>query len=434
MNDLFEKAKGLISAWKGNDYIFGRGVLPQIGRLVSRYGKNAMLVCSSSHIETVAGPISDSLKKAGVSLAGGGIVPGAAPNTPRSDVYRIETWFLHHEPDVIVAAGGGSTIDACKASNFLACLGKTASPEIDHWFGTGVISAALAASGKKLTPVVAVQTSASSGAHLTKYSNITDLSAGQKKLIVDDAIVPRASLFDYDTTASVPIKVTMDGILDSFSHCFEVFTGLPADTPREKYDLAASIAGTVMELVLKYAMAVIKNPSDMEARQAIGLASDLGAYAIMIGGTHGPHMTSFSLIGLAGHGTACGIMNPYYAVLFAPAIENQLRLVCGLLARYGFIKDDPQKLSGRELGLAFAGGMTVFGKSINAPVTLGELFKWDQTYIAKILDAAKDPQLEMKLRNMPVPISASEVDEYIGSVIKAAVSGDFSLIKTISVG
>ena len=41
--------------------------------------------------------------------------------------------------------------------------------------------------GRSVMPVVAVQTAASSGAHLTKYSNITDPVTGQKKLIVDEA-------------------------------------------------------------------------------------------------------------------------------------------------------------------------------------------------------------------------------------------------------
>ena len=66
-----------------------------------------------------------------------------------------------------------------------------------------------AAYGKDF-PFMAVQTSASSDAHLTKYSNITDPVTGQKKLIVDDAIVPPASLFDYDVTASIPVPVTVN--------------------------------------------------------------------------------------------------------------------------------------------------------------------------------------------------------------------------------
>ena len=47
-------------------------------------------------------------------------------------------------------------------------------------------------------------TAASSGAHLTKYSNITDLTTFQKKLIVDQGIVPSRAIFDYETTLAHP--------------------------------------------------------------------------------------------------------------------------------------------------------------------------------------------------------------------------------------
>jgi alcohol dehydrogenase len=429
MNELFARAQKLLSDWKGDTYVFGRGVLPQLGKLAIRFGNCALVVCNTTHMKPVADAVIDVLKSAGLFLAGDAIVSEASPNAPRADVYRIETYILHHIPDVIVAVGGGSTIDACKAANFLATLGEGISPEIDHWFGTGSVSDAIKKTGRMLFPLIAVETAASSGAHLTKYSNITDPVLGQKKLIVDDAIVPPYSLFDYDVTASMPIPVTIDGALDAISHCFEVFSGLPANAPQEKYDLLAAITETAMELTVQYSPKVIEDPRNMEAREALGMATDLGGYAIMTGGTHGPHMTSFSLVDLAGHGTACGLMNPYYAVFFAPAIEKQLRLAGNIFKKYGYISGNLDDLKGRELGIAFAKGMIAFSKAINAPTTLKELTKWNDAYVDKILTAAKDPQLDMKLKNMPIPLSAAKVDEYMGPIIRAAVGGDLSIIK-----
>ena len=258
MDELFSKARRLLQAWKGGAYVFGRGVLPRLGGLAGTLGKTALVVCNTSYMKPVADAVAGVLRDAGLSLAGGAIVPNAGPNAPRADVYRIETYILHHRPDMIVAVGGGSTIDACKAANFLAVLGASVTPELDHWFGTGIVGEALKTTGKKLFPLIAVETAASSGAHLTKYSNITDPVAGQKKLVVDDAIVPRYALFDYDLSASMPIPVTIDGALDSIAHCFEVFSGLPAGAPREKYDLAAALTETALELTVKYAPAVLR--------------------------------------------------------------------------------------------------------------------------------------------------------------------------------
>jgi len=428
MDQLIDNAKKLLKDWKGDSYTFGRGVLPQIGSLAAKHGKTALVVCNTTYMKPVADAVVASLEKAGVQMAGGRIAPDAGPNAPRADVYRLESYILHYKPDCIIAVGGGSTIDACKAANLLAALGAAHTPEIDPYFGVGQVTEALKKTGKKLTPLIAVQTSASSGAHMTKYSNITDPTIGQKKLIVDEAIIPQECLFDYDTTASMPVPVTIDGALDAIAHAFEVFSGIPA----EKYDLAAKIAESAIELSVKYAPRVVKDPKDLEAREAIGLATDLGGYAIMVGGTNGAHLTSFSLVDVAGHGTACGVMNPYYLVFFSPAIQKHLQVVGGVFKKYGYIAEDLSKLSGKELGLAVAKGMVAFGKAIGAPTKLSDLKGFTEKHVERALSAAKDPQLEMKLKNMPVPLTAALVDEYMGPILRAAADGDFALIKTMA--
>ncbi|HBK69523.1 MAG TPA: 3-dehydroquinate synthase [Firmicutes bacterium] len=425
--DLKERAGKLLHDFKGDNYAFGLNVLDKVGEFAAGYGKTALVISNTTYLQPVAEQVVASLEKHGVKLAGERIVPDAGPNCPREDVYRIESYILHFKPDCIIAIGGGSTIDAGKAANTLATLGDY-SPEIDTYFGTGLVTEALKKTGEKLYPLIAVETAASSGAHLTKYSNITDPVAGQKKLIVDEAIIPTKAVFDYTVTESMPVSLTIDGALDGIAHCLEVFYGIG----EAQYDLAKELAEVAVELVVKYTGRVVKNPRDHEAREALGLATDLGGYAIMVGGTNGAHLTSFSLVDIASHGRACGIMNPYYTVFFAPAIENKLRIVGDIFRRIGFISKDLDKLKGRELGLAVADGMVAFSKSINSPTTLAELPGFSEQHIERALAAAKDPQLDMKLKNMPVPLKAALVDEYMAPILAAAKTGDFSLIKNMN--
>ena len=173
----------------------------------------------------------------------------------------------------------------------------------------------------------------------------------------------------------------------------------------------------------------MKDPKNLKAREAIGLATDLGGYAIMIGGTSGAHLTSFSLVDIVGHGTACGIMNPYYAVFYSKAIQPQLKVVGNIFKKYGYTDADIDSLEGRSLALAVAEAMVAYGKSINAPTRLGDLAGFGEQHIQRALEAAKDPQLEMKLRNMPVPMTAADVDEYMEPILRAAATGDMSVIK-----
>jgi len=424
---LKEKAQELLKKFKGDNYLFGLDKLGKIGEIASQYGKKALLISDNTYLKPVADKVIESLKNNGVSLAGDRIVPDAKPNNPREDVYRVESYILHYQPDCIIAIGGGSTIDCGKAANVLATLGSY-SPEIEDYFGTGLVTKALQESNKKLFSYIAIQTSASSGAHLTKYSNVTDPVAGQKKLIVDDAIIPQRPVFDYSVTASMPKSLTIDGALDGIAHTLEVFYGAGED----KFELTSEITSTALELIIQNTKKAIENPEDLEAREALGLATDLGGYAIMVGGTNGAHLTSFSLVDITSHGRACGIMNPYYTVFFAPAIEKQLQVIGKVLKRNNLISEDIDKLSGRDLGLAVAEGLVNFNKSIGAPYKLTDIPEFSEKHVKRALEAAKNPQLDMKLKNMPIPLNADLIDEYMAPILEAAKTGDFSVIKNLS--
>jgi alcohol dehydrogenase class IV len=326
---------------------------------------------------------------------------------------------------VIVCLGGGSSIDATKAAVVLRSLGG----DIDDYFGTGRVTERLRATGKVLTPLVAVQTAASSAAHLTKYSNITDASTGQKKLVVDERIVPERALFDYEVTVSAPPALTADGAWDGLSHSLEVLYGAVGSS---HYDKAAEVAKETIRLVLEYVERAVRTPTDIEARTALGLATDLGGYAIMLGGTNGAHLTSFSLVDILSHGRACGVMNPYYTVFFAPAIEDPLRMVGQLFRDAGLTAADIDALAGRSLGVAVAQAMMELSRRVGFPTALNQVEGFSEEHIKRALTAAKDPQLRMKLENMPVPLTVEMVDTYMASVLEAARVGNLSLIRNVS--
>ena len=417
----FTRARALIQEFQGNRYVFGSGVLGQTGKITVELGKRAALIYDPfpGNVPFVQ-TIKNSLAAAGVTVVKE--IEGARPNAPREDLYRITDELKSTDADVIVCLGGGSTIDAAKSAEVLRTLGGT----IDEYLGTGLVTAKLKATGKTLTPVVAIQTAASTGAHLTKYSNITDVKTGQKKLVVDPAIVPARAIFDYDLTLSMPPGFTADGALDGVSHCLEV---LFDSVGKPYYGKMMEVAQEGIGLVVEYLERAMKNGNDVEARTALGLATDLGGYAIMLGGTNGAHLTSFSLVDILSHGRACFIMNPYYTVYFAPAVEESLQMVGKIFQDAGLTSANVQSLKGRELGIAVAEAMIALSKQVGFPTTLAEVKGFTDGYIQKALEAAKDPALKMKLENMPVPMTAAMVDEYMGPILQAAKTGNLSLIK-----
>jgi alcohol dehydrogenase class IV len=419
----FEKSRQLIGEFKGDAYQNGFGVLAGAGAMTRAFGTRAAFVCDTFATGSPwADTIEQSLREAGVEVLEE--IDGAAPNAPRQDLFRIACRLKELNPDVIVTFGGGSTIDAVKAAEVLHCLGG----DIEEYFGTGAVTAKLAATGKALRPHVAIQTAASSGAHLTKYSNITDLATGQKKLIVDEAIVPQRALFDYAVTFAAPASLTIDGALDGVAHVWEVLEGAVG---KAHYTRMQDIAREGMRLAMSYLPLAISDPQNREAREALGLATDLGAYAIMLGGTSGPHLTSFSLIDVLSHGRACAMLNPYYTIFFASAIQEPLQLAAKVCVETGLAQSAILQLSGRALAVSVAEAMMKLEERVDVPVRLNDVVGFGQSHIDRALAAAKNPQLKMKLENMPVPLTADMVDDYMGPVLQAAATGELGLIRNV---
>jgi alcohol dehydrogenase class IV len=427
----------MLTEWKGDSYTFGFDVLGKTGEQTGKFGKRALLIAAELGEPWVSGFLQtskDSLRGQGVEFE---TIAGARPNAPREDLYRLALHIARTRPEVIVALGGGSTIDAAKAADVLS----TFSPQevrdilqsppaladgIDPYFGVGLVSKVKSGSGKRLIPLVAVQTAASSGAHLTKYSNITDPLTGQKKLIVDEAIVPPASVFDYGVTLTAPMGLTLDGGLDGIAHAWEVFMGA---TGQAYYDRMKEVATACLSLIV-YGLAKVKaDPGDRKARHCLGLGTDLGGYSIMIGGTSGPHLGSFSLIDVLSHGRACAILNPYYTVLFAPKIQDQLEIFAEILRQGGFLKAKTEGKKGRALAVLVAKGMIQFARALGFPATLEEAGV-TKAHLKRMIQAAKDPQLKMKLQNMPTPMESErgDVDRLMRPTLEAAFTGNLDLI------
>jgi alcohol dehydrogenase len=417
-----QKAEELLRDFKGDNYAFGNGALGKVGGYAAKLG-NRLVVISDPQIRQigVTDIVIQSLEREGLIVAD--VFDGARANAPREDVYRLAYQLAKSELDGVISIGGGSCIDSSKAALTLATYGGV----IDDYFGTGKVSEK---SGGEKNSLIAVQTASSSGAHLTKYSNVTDMMTYQKKLIVDESIVPKSSVFQYDVTRTMPQSLTRDGGLDGIAHCWEVWIG---STGKEYYNKISEIAYLGIKLVVENLPTAIRNGNDLNARHALGLGTDLGGYSIMVGGTNAGHLGSFSLIDILSHGRACAILNPYYTILFANAIQSQLKQVSEIYSRAGFITEDLTNLEGRELAEAVAKGMLALSRSIEFPTTLKEVGSTVE-HLKKMLEAAKDPQLKMKLQNMPVPmdVAAGDIDTFMKPTLEAAYTGDITLIPELN--
>lgn len=164
---------------------------------------------------------------------------------------------------------------------------------------------------------------------------------------------------------------------------------------------------------------------------ALGLGTDVAAYGLTHGtaGTHGPHLGSFSLVDVSSHGRACAILSPYYTVLFAESTQEALKMAASVFKDAGYIQEEVRRMSGRDLGMSVAKAMIAFSKELGAPTALKEVGA-TEVHLERMLTAAKDPKLRMKLEQMPIPMNADkgDVDRIMKPTLEAAFSGDFERV------
>ena len=206
--------------------------------------------------------------------------------------------------DGYVAVGGGSSIDTAKAANLYATypaeLLAYVNPPIGH--GRPVPG--------KLRPLVAVPTTAGTGSETTGVAIFDYTPLHAKTGIAHRALRPVLGVIDPENTRGLPPQVGACAGLDVLSHAVESFTTLPfgerpaPESPglRPAYQGANPISDVwsirAMEMVSRYLVRAIKDPTDDEARGQMLLAATFAGIGFGNAGVHLPHGMSYPVSGM----------------------------------------------------------------------------------------------------------------------------------------
>ena len=192
---------------------------------------------------------------------------------------------------VVVAVGGGSTLDAAKQAAVVAGEGGIG----DYVLGARPLPA-------RTVPVVAVPTTAGTGAEVTRTCIVSD-ETGRKLWTWGDALLPDVVVLDPRATATMPAHVTAATGLDAFVHAVEAMTGRRA-TPD-----AVAAGQQAARLVLDHLASAVGDGDDLDVRLAMQRAALLAGRAIDAGGTGIAHSIGHALGTLAHvpHGVAVAV-------------------------------------------------------------------------------------------------------------------------------
>ena len=212
------------------------------------------------------------------------------------DVDAICEELRKYKPDMLIAIGGGSIIDAAKAA---AVIAVAEAPCRDYFYGTCEIK-------KAGIPFIAIPTTAGTGAEITKNSVITDPESKIKKSIRHPLMTARIAICDGDLTLSMPARQTAFSGMDALTQAIEAYV------TRKASRLSKSLAAEAIKLILQNLPKVFENGYNEEARQLMAEGSLLSAMSFSqtgLGAVHGLAHPMGSLLEIP-HGECCAILLP----------------------------------------------------------------------------------------------------------------------------
>ena len=214
--------------WNQTAY-FGPGAVEVIpDELVARGFTKALVVTDQVLLDTgVASRVTRLLDAAGFPYE---VFSDVAPNPPVENVTAGVAAFAAAGADVLLAIGGGSPQDTCKAIGII-----TANPE----FADVVSLEGVAATTHPSVPIVAVPTTAGTASETTINYVITDTARQRKFVCVDPHDIPVLAVVDPDMMASAPRSLKVATGLDALTHAIEGYVTLGAWELSDMFHLKA---------------------------------------------------------------------------------------------------------------------------------------------------------------------------------------------------
>lgn len=303
---------------------FGAGRAVEAGAVAAALGRRAWLVGGRrSLLEAPLRPrLEQSLGAAGLSVE----VAAVASGEPTVDDVAAALAALpggEREGVVVVAVGGGAAIDLAKA---VAALAANLPAGLDAGAYDAAIVDRLEGVGRGIAierpplPLVALPTTAGTGAEATRNAVISCPRRGFKKSLRSPLMVPRAAIVDPDLGAGCPVAVTAAAGLDCVTQLVESFIC------RVRRPLPRALVLDGLPRALVALERLVADPSDGQARGAMAHAALLSGLALANSGLGMAHGVAAALGVACGtpHGVACGLLLPVALRANAAVAEEDL--------------------------------------------------------------------------------------------------------------
>ena len=384
--------------------VFGAGALSRLGELVSKHGRRALIVTGGGSVKrngTFDRAVA-SLKDANVSVAE---CSGVEPNPRITTVRRGAQIARDEHCDIIIALGGGSTMDASKVMAAAFYYDGDPWDMIYHGQPDPYVPT-------RALPIITVPTLAATGSEMNMGAVISNEETKVKSFVMTECLYPRVALVDPELTVSVPKDQTAYGVCDLITHVTEgYFNGVDGTPIQDRF--AEGVIRTAMEWGPK----AFADGIDLEARTQVQWASIVALNGWVNAGTNGGypvHMIEHTLSAYHDitHGAGLAVVNPSW-MRFAARHRPQ-KFVQFAERIFGLKAKGPD-----DLDCAFQGidRFEAFLKRIGCPTRLSEV-NIDDTLITRY---AQDTLRIIHDENGNLPGRPSMTEADIIAVLKAAL-------------
>lgn len=250
------------------DVRFGKDRLQELQEVLAAYGKKVLMVYGGGSIKRNG--LYDKVKQL---LADFEIyeLPGVEPNPRLETVNKGAALCREHGIEVVLAIGGGSTIDCSKG------VAAATFYDGDPWEFIQTKNYP----GKAL-PVVDIITLSATGSEMNRTAVISNLKTNEKIGFSGPNTLPKASFLDPTNTFTVSKYQTASGSADILSHLFENYFKSTIGA-----DVQDSVSEGLMKTVIKNAPIALQTPDDYNARANLMWASTLALNGLTGGGKDG---------------------------------------------------------------------------------------------------------------------------------------------------
>ena len=284
---------------------FGPGARKQLPAEMERMRARKALVVTDKDLLKfgVADKVLDVLRGAGIPFD---VFSDLKPNPTVTNVKAGVQAFSASGADILVAIGGGSSMDVAKAIGII-----TNNPE----FADVVSLEGVANTKKKSVPIIALPTTAGTAAEVTINYVITD-EANQKKMVcVDPNDIPAVALVDAELMYTLPKSLTAATGMDALTHAIEGLITKGAWEMSDMFEIKA------IEMINRYLETAVNEPTNEEARNGMAVAQYIAGMAfsnVGLGLVHGMAHPLGAIFDIP-HGVANALLLPTVMAFNAPA-------------------------------------------------------------------------------------------------------------------